>query len=263
MVSDRMRESYIGIMARTCGALVPTVAPPVHIFILAYFWKTFHRRVDRHYCTCSCWDTVFKGSYESGVASYKHLYFNATGNSMKMWMWTVVCIIALYESVRHLVTLAMHCNLRYSMLILFLSVFYSHYYTWWAYVNYWNDEFYNQWNHQMFYTITELISTILVIQLADKRNPVTMRKAIGIVGIGLMHVMGASWDNFFSNVIRGQGYAHQVARDLGLMIPDLLHVILPLFLLKGRFRKSDSELRREVIGIIFMIIFGLTICYFL
>ncbi|KAK7789291.1 hypothetical protein R5R35_006928 [Gryllus longicercus] len=263
MASDRFRVSYLGLVARIFGALVPILAPPIHIFILYYFWKTFHMRVDRNFCTCSCWDTVFKGPYESGVASYKHFYFNATRNSMKIWIWTVMCIIALYESIRHLVTLALQFNLRYSMLLLFLSVFYSHYYSWWAYVNYWNDDFYHQWNHQLFYTVTELASTVLVVQLADKRNPVTLRKAIGIAGIGMMHVIGSSWDNFVSNVIHGKGYTHQVARDLGLMIPDLLHVVLPLLLLRGRFRKIDAELQKEFLGVILLISSGLMVCNYL
>ncbi|GLG93933.1 Uncharacterized protein GBIM_01253 [Gryllus bimaculatus] len=119
------------------------------------------------------------------------------------------------------------------------------------------------WNHQLFYTVTELASTVLVVQLADKRNPVTLRKAIGIAGIGMMHVIGSSWDNFVSNVIHGKGYTHQVARDLGLMIPDLLHVVLPLLLLRGRFRKIDAELQKEFLGVILLISSGLMVCNYL
>ena len=60
-----------------CGSLAPALIPPAHMLVLAYFWENYSRYVDKHFCTCSCWDTIFKGPYESGVASYKHLYFNA------------------------------------------------------------------------------------------------------------------------------------------------------------------------------------------
>lgn len=95
----------------------------------------------------------FLGTYESGIASYKHLYFNATENTMKIWILTVVAIIALYECAKHLIGLMITKSVRYSMIFLFCLSIFSHYYAWWAYVNYYNDDFYSQWNHQMFFTV--------------------------------------------------------------------------------------------------------------
>lgn len=93
------------------------------------------------------------GTYESGIASYKHMYFNATQNSLKIWMLIVIGIIALYECTKLLVFLIIQNKVRYSMILLFgLSIF-SHYYGWWAYINYYNDEYYSQWNHQLFFTV--------------------------------------------------------------------------------------------------------------
>lgn len=95
----------------------------------------------------------FIGTYESGIASYKHLYFNATENTMKIWVLTVIAIIALYECAKHLISLMIIKQVRYSMIFLFCLSIFSHYYAWWAYVNYYNDDFYSQWNHQMFFTV--------------------------------------------------------------------------------------------------------------
>lgn len=153
----------------------------------------------------------FLGTYESGVASYKHLYFNATSNTFKIWIMTVVTMIALYECVRHLTVLMLQRQLRFSMIVLFLSSVFAHYYSWWTYVNYWNDEYYSQWNHQLFFTLSELFSTIIVIHLAHLDNPVTVRKALGIIGIALIHVLAGGWDQFIENVVRGGGYSHQVS----------------------------------------------------
>ena len=39
--------------------------------------------------------------------------------------------------------------------------------------------------------------------------------------------MASGWDQFVENVIKQEGELHQVMRDLGFMLPDILHVILP------------------------------------
>lgn len=141
-------------MRSICGALMPVIILPVHISILWHFWQSYSRYVDKRFCSCSCWDTVFKGTYESGIASYKHLYFNATKNSMKMWILIVGGVIALYECNKYLIKLMVKRRARYDMVLLFLSSIFSHYYAWWAYLNYMNDDYYSQWNHQLFFTVS-------------------------------------------------------------------------------------------------------------
>lgn len=230
-------------LAVLCGCLAPVFFPPIHIGILYFFWEDFSRSVDKHFCSCSCWDTVFKGglianymhmytdiksllctvllwitfcfpgTYETGVAAYKHLYFNATSNTFKIWILTVVSMIALYECIRHLTLLMLQRQLRFSMLVLFLSSIFAHYYSWWAYVNYWNDDYYSQWNHQLFFTLSELVSTVLVVHLAHSENSVTVYKVLGIIGIALIHVVAGGSDQFIENVVRGEGYSHQVSNE--------------------------------------------------
>lgn len=114
--------------------------------------------------------SIYSGTYESGIASYKHLYFNTTSNTLKIWILTVVAIIALYEVAKHLITLIIAKSIRYSMMFLFCLSIFSHYYAWWAYVNYYNDDFYSQWNHQMFFTVSFRLAAILslIILLADE-----------------------------------------------------------------------------------------------
>lgn len=138
------------------------------------------------------------------------MYFNATLNTIKIWFMIVVGIITFYESVKHLAWLALYGRLRLGMLILFGTAVFSHYYSWWVYINYWNDDFYSQWYHQLFFSGTELLSTIFVVHLADSSNKTTHRKAFAIAAIAILHILAGSWDQFITNVVRGQGYAHQV-----------------------------------------------------
>lgn len=139
------------------GFLFPTLLPIAHIVVLWYFWQAYARFVDKRFCSCSCWDTVFKATYESGIASYKNFYFNATTNTLKIWLLIVIGIISLYECIKYLTKLTISKQLRCSMAFLFFLSLFSHYYAWWAYLNYLNDDFYSQWNHQTFFTVKNCV----------------------------------------------------------------------------------------------------------
>jgi len=138
--------------------LVPVFLPAIHILILEKYWSDFNVNVNKEHCTCSCWDTVFKGMcssthiymcgykpnriclrrkklfvlgpYEAGVARYKHMYFNATNNTFKIWVITAVCTIVLYECVKNIVRLCFEKQIRYNMMLLFILSMFSHYYSW-------------------------------------------------------------------------------------------------------------------------------------
>ena len=38
----------------------------------------------------------------------------------------------------------------------------------------------------------------------------------------------SGWDQFVSNVLLYEGFLHQILRDVGFMLPDLLNIYLPL-----------------------------------
>ena len=126
--------------------------------------------VNKKKCTCSCWDTVFKGRYEMGVAGYKNVYFNCTYNTYMMWALTLLFLFMLYESLKHILACLMNKCARKKIVLIFLSSIYPNYYGWWMYFNYYNDEFYDQWWHQTFFTITELVSTFAILMLVNEHN---------------------------------------------------------------------------------------------
>ena len=115
------------------------------------------------------------------------MYFNATEQSAKIWLLTVLYVIASYESFKYLLQLFYKRELRLTMFILFGSVVYSHYYSFWGYVNYYNDDFYSQFYHQMFFTFTELCSTFVVLQLADMNVELSSGKLLVILDIAALH----------------------------------------------------------------------------
>lgn len=57
-------SSYVSwVCGNLLGYLAPALLPPLHIGLFYYIWHQYSRRVDKRYCTCSCWDTVFKGKF--------------------------------------------------------------------------------------------------------------------------------------------------------------------------------------------------------
>lgn len=80
----------------------------------------------------------------------------------------------------------------------------------WSFVNYWNDDFYSQWNHQIFFTVTEIYSTSILYTICDRRKEISKFNLFSIVGVGLTHMLAAGFDQFVINVIGGSGFAHQV-----------------------------------------------------
>ncbi|XP_069179412.1 uncharacterized protein [Procambarus clarkii] len=223
------KSTAVGAVA---GFLVIIMLPFLHFGIISHLWDKFNYKVDREMCSCSCWDTIFKGVYERGPAGYKHVYFNITSNTLKIWIVTALAVILLYETIKRIVRIYIDGKVRWSMVVLLGASVYPHYYSWWSYFNYWNDDFYSQWNHQLFFSFTELASTITVVYLIDKNIGVTARRALIITDIAIIHIMTSGFDQFVNNVVQGNGMLHQVLRDIFFMIPDILHLILPLLELK-------------------------------
>ena len=208
--------------------LLPLLLPILQFGVVFRLWAQHGVNVTRDHCSNSCWDTNFKAGYETGAGIYKHVYFNTTWQAGTMWVLTVCAVIALYESGKYLTNLFLARKLRWKFAVLFLCSVYPHYYAWWAVWNYINDDFYDQMKHQFLFTSTELLSSLVILQLADKDRNASPDKLLVIIAIAGGHVMASGWDQFVSNVLLYEGFLHQILRDVGFMIPDLLNIYLPI-----------------------------------
>ncbi|XP_071747146.1 uncharacterized protein [Lepeophtheirus salmonis] len=207
---------------------IPIFIPIFQFGFIYKLWKQYDVDVSKEHCSCSCWDTIFKAGYETGVAGYKHVYFNATQNTMIMWISMCLCFIIFYEALKFVLYCIYKGTARLKFVILFVSVIYPHYYAWWVYFNYVNDDYYDQFWHQLIFTTTEGISTLLVLSLiCSKKSVISPQKILIIISIATFHILASGWDQFVENVLKQQGQLHQILRDIGFMIPDLLHVYLP------------------------------------
>ena len=57
--------------------------------------------------------------------------------------------------------------------------------------------------------------------------------------VATLHILASGWDQFVENVIKQEGELHQVMRDIGFMLPDILHIILPW----GELKQMAKERR--------------------
>ncbi len=126
MPSSFSSSSYLRLCLFSGSVL--SLLPALQIGVLHNLWLGDRRRVvNRDRCMCSCWDRVFKGNsqlftsqvkvlirravnknhvwspsghYESGVGWYKHVYFNATANTLAIYLMSVVCLLLAYEVIK-------------------------------------------------------------------------------------------------------------------------------------------------------------------
>ena len=262
--NEDQRKTFL--ICSILAALVPFFITTLPLQLVSTFYPKYTRHVDKKKCTCSCWDTVFKGRYEMGVAGYKNVYFNSTYNTYMMWALTLIFLFALYESLKHIFHCLLNKCARKKIVLIFFTSIYPNYYGWWMYFNYYNDDFYDQWWHQTLFTLTELVSTMAILMLVNENNSTSVpRKLLVIQSIAVLHVIASSGDQFVSNVLlmRGSGFQvsfhHipkdllktitylQVMRDIAFMIPDLLNIVIPLFELKRQANKRRLSSIWEVL----------------
>lgn len=232
------------VFAFLAGALTLIILPYLHIGVFhLMIWVPNKPAISKNNCTCSCFDTVFRGAYESlGTTGYKHVYFNATWQTFRIWMVTIIFILMTYESIKYVIPLARKRQLRLTMFALYIINIYPHYYSWWSYFSYYNEDFYRYFKHHLWFTMTEVITTCIVLNLTDIRNEIISWKILAIVSINVMHILVGGMDQFISDVIYGQGRAFHKARNIGLMIPDCLHVIIPLWELYKYVKRKELKI---------------------
>ena len=63
-----------------------------------------------------------------------------------------------------------------------------------------------------------------------------------ILAINLVHVIVSGSDQFIAHVLQGFGTSFQNARNIGLMVPDILHLVIPFYELVLFTRSNNLRL---------------------
>lgn len=193
-------------------------------------WAPNKPAVNRRNCSCSCFDTVLRGGYEYPPSGYKHVYWNATPNGFRMWLVMVSNIILIYKVVEHVfkVLVKASCVRRSFFMLLFVNI-YPHYYSFWSYLNYYNEEVYDYFYHHFYFYVTEWLATFTVISLLDQRVPLSVAKLLFIVDVSVIHLFVSSADQLIAHVLYHQARGFINARDVSLAVCDLVHLAVVAF----------------------------------
>ena len=57
-----MYEWKVWIYCSLLAASVPIIIPAVQFGYIFNLWAKYNKPVNKNLCSCSCWDTVFKGN---------------------------------------------------------------------------------------------------------------------------------------------------------------------------------------------------------
>jgi len=95
-----------------------------------------------------------------------------------------------------------------------------------------------------------MLCTYLIIPVCDVTISATPRRCLGVLTIAMFHIITACYDQFTTNVLRGEGAWHQWSRDVGFMLVDLLYVVMATswwFELLGQCRHRALVTRDELL----------------
>lgn len=85
------------------------------------------------------------------------------------------------------------------------------------------------------------------------------------MAVSIIHILASSADQFIQNVLLGAGYIHQIVRDIGFMIPDLMHLIIPIVVFRrealvNRPLHRDKTIRKDLLFMVCLIGLSFIIC---
>jgi len=240
---DLLQQQQHGLWPILLAVLLLGAIPYLQIGIIYLkFWVPNKKVINPKSCACPCFDTVFRGAFEDPPSGYKHVYFNATKSSFCIYLMLVINVIVWYKAVEHVYQVWRQGQLRRSMCLLLVVNIYPNYYSWWSFFIYLNESMYQYFVHHLFFYLTELMVTALSLHLVSKQVPIEFGVVNGLVSISVIHVLVGGLDQFVDNVLLG-GTPHtsQVYRDVALLLPDLAHIVVPLWLLSHTAGAADSS----------------------
>lgn len=110
--------------------------------------------------------------------------------------------------------------------------------------SYWNESFYAQFYHQLFFTVTEIITSGMMLNLANSKNTVKPSKLLVVLLFSSVHIFIAGYDQFINNLIFGRSKLFEGVRDIFLLLSDALFVLFCIFELNLLGRRRNLPVHR-------------------
>jgi len=168
-------------------------------------------------CTCDCWDAQIKAGFDQRKY-YRSLYVNTDRIAALLLLLCIFYIVSGFTLFNRLFALWGKDRLRWSVAMVLLLQVFPNLFNFNATFNYLNDRWYSLFPHQLFFNVTEWISTFVLLAYADSRLPIEAWGSAIIVAMTGTHAIQLVIDEGFAGVF---ALVHHVPlRVLSLALGD-------------------------------------------
>lgn len=203
-----------------------------------------------------CWDGYSKPHYKcmtydkdtvirngvivpSGTVNcYKSIYFNIDSTALYMFIWMSIWTTVTSRAFESILFNALKRTLRVPMAVAISLSVPSVWYVCSVLVHYLNDRYFPMYYSQLFFTMTELFSTIVCILHLNNQGNIYKKLLIGMISISIFHILELFLDEpfFVSSHIAG------TIRNLLFLIGDICVAYAGCSLLKINTQNVRSVL---------------------
>lgn len=239
-----MKIGYV-FWLRTFAVASITLVPIFSMLFGVYVVRMPGVDVNRDTCNCTCWDAIHRNPLTNDI-SYRHIYVNATWNTLFIWVLILAIILIHYEGLQMIsnsILSNQSSNHQCSILPLYYMSFGPHYVGWWNILMYLNEEQYSYIYGQAILSTFDMISTKLMLRFADESLPDEDRynTAGWISAVSAVRAWTQLCVGYFDDV-QGENKIWRFLTVALIILTDLYHFIVPFwFLLKSYLLTQQTK----------------------
>jgi hypothetical protein len=181
--------------------------------------------VDDGKCTCSCFDSAYKGRLHAVFPPvYKHVYFNMRFETACLLALIFGSLLGLTTIIQKIVCCVADGTCDKSVIALVALSIYPNFYGLWCVFNYVNDRFYPMLWSQVFFSASEVYVTSVLYRLLAKGSTIPSQHVHWALAVASVHILLAAYENVLWGVFQYDKGLRNL-RDTFLMSSDVLTVI--------------------------------------
>jgi hypothetical protein len=182
---------------------------------------------------------VFKAGTKN---CYKSVYFNLDQTTLLLFFWMLVWAMVTSRALETMIFAFLNNNLCYEMAIAILMSIPSIWYACAVLFHYLNDRYFPMYYSQLYFTVTELVCTIICIVHLERDKPVHSTALMLMTGTALTHILQLLLDEPLLFV----GRSLAIVRNILLFLGDVGVLYAGLQLTK-KFPKRNRTLMTIVV----------------
>ncbi|RNA20739.1 hypothetical protein BpHYR1_027278 [Brachionus plicatilis] len=203
-------------LSTVATTLIISLSLVVSTYISGFNDYNLKHPVHKQNCECSCWDGFFRGVHarKSKDTEYKVFYFNFDPQII-----FILFILLTYAEM-----------LRICLIKIFgmknLKDVRINYYGSWCLINYLNDRDYRMINSQLFFAITELITSFVYYKNEKNLNQINIWEIYIVLFVSILHIFIAIGEKIlWGFFVNGSTTNYNKLRDINLIISDFFGLV--------------------------------------